>query len=400
MKTVKSLLAVILVLTLVLSLGLPAIAVEEPPMNTAVYISKDLKIGSGTTTPDATFIFTFAPNADASKGLKDGDKFVEIAARSLNFKGVADAGDNEVITLVTDDILAGLEFPHAGQWAYTVKETSGTYTVNEKETMIYDATEYILRIYVINGENGTEIKGATIEKIENGENGEIISTKVVSTDDGTDGGKNTTDANNSTEKGENSANCDNGFRFTNKYTKIGGGEDDDDGKTNSIVISNDVTGAFGDKTKEFDYVLNVTNTTASEETTFTYVLTKDGESTTLTGTYGEDIAFSLADGDTLIVKDIPVGATYTIDAAGDPDFTLSAVVDTKDFSSAKGEDLAVNGKVSEAGSTAAFTSDYDDSLIPDTGIMINNLPFVMLIAASGLCLCVFFVSKKRHADEA
>jgi len=386
MKTFKSILALALALTLCLCLALPAFAADGDDstsidISTIAHISKDLYIAKGTTTPNATFTFTFEPDTENSIGLVGSESCPPIAAKSLTYtKSIEETGNDGKITLVTDNILDDqINFTHAGVYAYTVKETPNTYTaVNGVDEMTYDNTEYTLRIFVENVGDSIKIKGATI--VSGG-------VKKPLTSDGTTDGENTKDVNVKT----------NGFRFANTYTKKAAGAD---GK--ALQITKTVTGAMGNKeTQYFNYTLTVDKapTVAENVTTYTYYVGND--TTAKTGTYGEEVTFQLKHGQSAYLKDVVAGATYSINEAGTAHYIPSAIVDNSSKDAKVGEALGFeNVLIKEDGSLAAYTNERESTDVPDTGISINNLPFIMLISVSVMSLFVFFVSKKRRTDEA
>ena len=383
MKTFKSILAFALALTLCLCLAIPAIAAEgDSTISPTAHISKDLYIAEGTTTPNAIFTFTFEPDTKNSIGLVGEETCPAIAPKSLTYtSAITQTGTDGKITLVTDNILDDqIAFTHAGVYAYTVKETPGTYDAKDGEEMIYDDTVYTLRIFVENVEGDKiVIKGATVY--------DEASKKTLTDDDTEIDGESTTDVNVST----------NGFRFANTYTKKAAGAD---GK--SLEITKTVTGAMGNKeTQYFNYTLVVKKapTAAQDVTTYTYYVGDD--TTAQTGTYGEEVTFKLKHGQSAYLKDVVAGATYSINEAGTAHYIPSADVNGVSKSAAVGEALGFeNVLIKENGSLAAYTNERESTDVPDTGISINNLPFIMLISVSVMSLFVFFVSKKRRTDEA
>ena len=101
------------------------------------------------------------------------------------------------------------------------------------------------------------------------------------------------------------------------------------------------------------------------------------------------------------MRDVVAGATYSINEAGTAHYIPSADVDGVSKSAAVGEALGFEDVlIKENGSLAAYTNERESTDVPDTGISINNLPFIMLISVSVMSLFVFFVSKKRRTDEA
>ena len=385
MRKMKSILALVLAMILCLGMSVTTFAEGDPALAPEVYITKDLQIAKNTTTPSATFTFKFVPNAEASEGLQGYEgEIPAIADKEVSYDAtVTDAGTDEVITLTTGNILEGLTFPHAGVYAYTVSEAATGFTNTDAETMVYDTNTYTLRIWVVNGANGPVIEGGTVE------------------DDGAK--ENLTDNGKKEEGGDESLGTnDNGFRFVNTYTKKSDGADGD-----SITISKAVSGKYADESEDFTFTLNVAKSKYDTATTYSYVITRDNDhekdnseatdGKVQTANFGEDLTFTLDDGEKLVVKGIVAGASYTVTEAGVEDFTASALVDGKDYSAAKGASLTVPSTVvDENGSSAAFTNTYADSEVPPTGIIINILPFVMMIAVAALGLSLFFVSRRRR----
>lgn len=385
MKKMKSILALVLAMILCLGMSVTSFADETPTLAKEVYITKDLNIAKGTTTPNVTFTFKFEADTNASQGLQGyAGEIPAIADKTVTYSdAITDVGDDEVITLTTGDILAGLTFPHAGVYAYTVREAQTGFTDTATEKMTYDSKEYTLRIWVVNGTEGTVIKGATVS---------TTTGKVTTTTNGKDTVTEGTD--------ESKAANDNGFRFSNNYTKTSGTNGD------SITVSKAVVGEYADKSEDFTFTLNVTkaSTDKSAETTYSYVITRDSDhandntdALTGTGTYGTDLTFTLDADEKLVVKNLVAGASYTVKETGVADYTASVVLDGTETKGEKGSDLQVTAEfVDEKGSTAAFTNTNDGSEVPPTGIIINNLPYVMLILVAVLGFSFFFVSRRRR----
>lgn len=92
----------------------------------------------------------------------------------------------------------------------------------------------------------------------------------------------------------------------------------------TLTVKKTVKGSMGDKSKEFTFRLTLT---APEGRTLPdpLIYEKDGTEGTLAGTNGE-YTFTLAHGETILLKDIPCGSTYELtepDAAGDG-YTVTA----------------------------------------------------------------------------
>lgn len=379
MRKLNKLMALVLSLVLCLSLAVTVSADTVPtnaPAN-GVYISKHLKVATGTTVPAATFKFTFTADTNNSIGLQEGEEHPVIPTRTVTYaSGMEDTGTEGVVILRTDNILNGLTFPHAGVYAYTVSETANTYTIadSNKETMTYDSSEYTLRFYVENSttSNAVEIKYVTIEK----DGKTTTSNEGISTETTT-----TTDLEQT---------ASNNFKFVNTYTKTLG-----DANAPALAISNTTKGKFADLTKEFTYTLNISKPNTTEATTYKYVVVNDnpvGEEKT--GTYGENVTFKLDDGDTVKVYSVVSGSKYTLEQTKDSKYDVTLSVDSATATSvAKVE----NHLIDDDGSTADFTNTYNEQITP-TGIELNNAPFMLMIGAAGIFMLLMLMSKKRREE--
>lgn len=233
--------------------------------------------------------------------------------------GVADTADN--------DNLAGV-FTHAGEYVYTVTETTGTNT-----DVTYSTATYKLRVFVVNDDSvdnvgtdrdGLKISGITImqthEEYDWASETAFVNVKVDATteekDEGTD---DTTDT--KTNQGT-------GFTFQNEYTP-----------KSSLNILKTVKGSYGDQTKLFPFAMTLTipdsmkaaqQKMAGVAVTAT-VFDADGNAVqvpgategatvdkTVTFTFDADgktasAIFTLAHGQKLnFDKTLPVGTTYTL----------------------------------------------------------------------------------------
>lgn len=391
MRKMKSLVA--LVLAGVLCFGMTTFAAESK--TTAAYITKDLEVAAGTTTPEATFTFNFAADKANSVGLQ-GDETPAIEAKTVSYtEAITNEGEDGVITLTTGNVLEGVDFPHAGVYAYTVSEAATGFNSTETETVKYDTKTYTMLVYVVNGTDGPVVDNVIVK----GEDEEGTEGKLESL---TNNGK--SEANGGDESvvdnGEGKANS---FRFVNTYEKISGKEDgdgdDENGKVTSITISNATVGDYADKTKEFTYTLNVTKAATDDATEYKYVVVKDGVEEVKTAAFGADVEFTLNDADVVYVKDLGSGATYTVTVNGETDYTTTAVVDGNTTAADEAEDCEVKDVlVSEDGSAADFTNTYADNDVTPTGIIINNLPYVMLITVAAAGLFIVVAGKRREQD--
>ena len=391
-KTFKTILSFALALILCVSLCAGAFAdgeqdpaptdpePTEPTFPTTAYITKQLDIASMTTVPGVTFTFSFAGNTAESIGLQANEQIPAITAVSVTYS----SSDGSNITTGSVDKTVQVVFPtytHAGVYAYNVTE-SNNFTDTATEVIVNDTAYYIMRVYVENTDAGLAITAVTAEKFEDADDD---SGEKVEITDNTEG--------------------DNDFRFENNYNKISENPDPE-GDEESLKISKTVAGNYGDKTKAFSYSITVTapeNALASFKTAgFTYSI---NGATAVAGAYDTAITFTLKHGENFELFGVLTGSTYDVTETGETDYTAKADVvvnggDSANEKADEGEDLELEEKgIGEKTNTADFTNTYDDESITPTGIVINNLPYVMLavVAVAGLFFLV--AASKRKAQE-
>lgn len=329
----------------VMCMGTVVSAAEEPTVPTAnAEIQKDFQIAEGITVPDITFTFTFAGlEADAPV----------ISPKTVAYSN-ADTVTSGISSKTVAEIFSGVTFPHAGVYTYTVKETAGATSV-ENGTVTYDRSDYTVRVYVKNTENG----GLEIDQITAAKSG------AAGTEEKQDA-----------------------IKFVNKFEK-----------TTSLTVAKHTEGALADKTKAFTF-----------KVTFTKPATYDG-STFVSGndtyTFGREYTFTLADGGQKVFSNLPAGTRYVVtevEAADGyaPSVTVvengTQTVTNKTAADADSLATAETGKTNLAGegtNTVTFTNTYKH--VPITGIIMNNLPFVILILAAAAGLVGYLVIRRKVA---
>ena len=323
------------------------------------------------------------------------------------FKGNVDALD----TIDPDD------FPRAGVYVYTVTETNGG-TPN----IDYSEAEYEMYVYVT---NNTAMTGLEIDN---------VGFRIVAND----GIKITTDSLPTAvvadpTTGTNSTNAKAAPIFTNKYNP-----------PVDLEVQKTVVGPFADTTRDFIYtlVINRPQTTANLDGNKTYigtiyegsVATADTVMVTFIGIATQGIVttsntkagtgeFLLKHGQTLDFLDglpeagvregLPAGSTYTLTEAGTAGYTASVEIwNAEATMSSSTETLpgTLNTTLTISQTTAGgvraltlgdavnrteWTNTYQT--ISPTGILINNLPYILLIVVAIGGFAGYIVSKRRQA---
>lgn len=341
--------ALVLAGTMLLSMGTTVFAAGEPTapdvnQSGRVPITKEFEMANGLKTPAATFKFTATPTTEGEPTATIADvSFTEGQAGTLK-------GEKYVLEGKTAISFTGT-WPHAGEYVYTVAETQ-----ESMPNVTYDTSSYTLRVYVINGTNGLEVEKITAQG-----------------------------ANGKTDK----------ILFTNTYAK----------NNATLTIEKNTEGDYADKTRKFDFEITFTKSPMSDQTTFTGTIGAQS----VEYTAGQTKTFKLADGEKLVFNNLPVGTTYMVKelAATDgytPKVTVvenkTTTVTNKTVQETEALDtLKENGKnnlVGENENKVTFTNTYKDVAV--TGIVMNNLPFILLVAVAIVAFVSLAVIKRRRTS--
>lgn len=155
---------------------------------------------------------------------------------------------------------------------------------------------------------------------------------------------------------------DKSVTITNTYTP----------NTTTVTVSKTVTGTLGDKNKDFNFTLKVTD--ANGNAVNNIQSDKDSNEEISSG-----FRFTLKDGESITFYKIPVGATVTVTeddyGTGKGGYTTSYKVDDAEAST-QGNTAMVTAATN--GNTIAFTNNKD--VDPDTGITLHSMPYLMVLA--------------------
>lgn len=143
-----------------------------------------------------------------------------------------------------------------------------------------------------------------------------------------------------------------------------------------VTVSKTVTGALGDKAKEFSFTLNVTDSAGNAITGG--IKAKKG-SNEETPNIGNGYQFTLKDGENIVFTNVPTGATVAVtenDYTGtNGGYTTSYVVDNGQSTGGLEAKLE---NISAGNHTIAFTNSKD--VTPDTGITLHSMPYLLVLA--------------------
>ena len=200
--------------------------------------------------------------------------------------------------------------------------------------------------------------------------------------------------------------------------------------TSNVTITKQVTGLLGDTNKDFEFRVNITQNgvdcTGVTATKKTEMGTEKVSNLT---------NFTLKHGETVTLENVPIGATITVtevtpgahykvsatgqngekDGSSDVAFTYVAVANTAAASDADEADLMLlsmdeDTAVDADGDAVA----YDDGttvdnnqiivtnhcgLIPDTGVLLDTLPYIVILAVVAGGVALLMLRKHRKEDD-
>lgn len=284
------------------------------------------------------------------------------------------------------------EYTQAGEYEYTVTETQTADPAvadGEHEKMIMSKAEYTMDVYVTeNTEGNLVIDNIIVKKMKDDKGKDAQGTKV------TDIGNTET----------------NGFNFTNTYVQEAGTgtnpttPDPDYTNYGSLNVSKTISvpeGVQADANKEFDFTATFKFPDGTDAATLGGV---KGNGATITigqdGTY----SFKLKTTESMKFTGVPVGTKIAVTESGTPNYKGSAAVvingTTQDTVTATkyGEAITVSEKsLGQKKNTVDVTNTYN--YVPTTGIIMNTLPYVLMIALCGVALIAFVGFKRRRLQK-
>lgn len=281
-------------------------------------------------------------------------------------------------------------YPEAGKYEYTVTETQTADPIvanSEHEKMIMSQAEYTMDVYVTDGATGTEISNIVVNKVKD-DAGQTATGKV-------DIGNTDT----------------NRFNFTNTYVQEAGTGTD---PTNPDPIYNQ----FGSLNVSKKIVnANGTATTPDDEFAFTatFAFPKGTDANTLGGIKANGGDVTLAEGVTytfhlkanknMKFTGVPVGTTITVKESaaknykGSAEITINGTKLTSVAETSYNTELTAvrSQKLGQKQNIVDVTNTYND--VPVTGIIMNTLPYVLMIALCGVALIAFVGFKRRRLQK-
>ncbi|MBS1318155.1 MAG: hypothetical protein HP042_06925 [Lachnospiraceae bacterium] len=337
-----------------------AVMAADPTETAKVTMTKKYQVNGaeGAQSPAETFRFADATLAFVAgtkyndTGAVDTEKAVEDSmgiptdVRTITITGPSYIeGDTTRDRDITTAVITAAKYDSVGRYIYTFKETAGT-----TAGVTYDNNQYKLYVNVVNGDTaGTyKIGGAYVKNTAGDKVQEIVNTY----------------------------------------------------QSGNLKITKTVTGNMGDKNKVFDVKVTLTVEAGKTVNAPVTITTTDAALTNpskiATGAWSgnkAEVTLHVKDGTTVELKNLPVGVSYAVAEDAYRDYTTSYTQNGNGITGAPAS-TAVRGNAID---TVTITNHKDTAI--DTGVIVSNLPYILILAAVAGGLVLFAAGKKHRADE-
>ena len=379
-KMFKKVLAVVAAGAMTMGMAMPTFAADEGK-TTEAWITKTYNTEVGKA---EKFSFT-AEQVKTGTGIITTDAAVTMPEISFNDTETGTTSKRVQITFPT--------YPEAGKYEYTVTETQTADPAvaenSEHVKLIMSKAEYTMDVYVTENAQGQYvIENIIVKKMKDDKGDDAQGTKVTDIGD--------TDTN--------------GFNFTNTYVQEAGTgtnpttPDPDYTNYGSLNVSKTISvpeGVQADANKEFDFTATFKFPDGTDAATLGGVkgngaIIKIGQD----GTY----SFKLKTTESMKFTGVPVGTEIAVTESATPNYKGSAAVvingAAQDTITASKYDEAITVSEKSLGqkkNTVDVTNTYN--YVPTTGIIMNTLPYVLMIALCGVALIAFVGFKRRRLQK-
>ena len=378
-KMFKKVLAVVAAGAMTMGMAMPTFAAEGGKV-TEAYVSKTYNTEVGKV---EKFSFT-ATQVKAGTGIITTAANVTIPDISFTAEQTGTTKQRAKVNFPT--------FTEAGEYEYTVTETQTADPAvadGEHEKMIMSKAEYTMDVYVTeNTEGNLVIDNIIVKKMRDDKGDDAQGTKVTDIGD--------TDTN--------------GFNFTNTYVQEAGTGDkpstpgEDYTNYGSLNVSKTISvpeGVQADANKEFDFTATFKFPDGTDANALGGV---KGNGTDITLKQDGTYTFKLKTTEKMKFTGVPVGTKISVTESATPNYKGSAAVvingAAQDTVTASKYDEAITVSEKSLGqkkNTVDVTNTYN--YVPTTGIIMNTLPYVLMIALCGVALIAFVGFKRRRLQK-
>lgn len=152
--------------------------------------------------------------------------------------------------------------------------------------------------------------------------------------------------------------------------------------TVTLTVTKTVTGNFGDKSKAFQFSMQVDGGNSVELTAKGTALPRGSQS---------DYIFSLKDGENIVIEGMPVGKKIVLAETNAEQYTVSfndTVETNRNY---------VNEKGLKENTTINVTNHRNVS--PDTGVFVDSLPYILIIACVAGAAALFLIRRRKKRED-
>lgn len=152
--------------------------------------------------------------------------------------------------------------------------------------------------------------------------------------------------------------------------------------TVTLTVTKTVTGNFGDKSKAFQFSMQVDGGNSFELTAKGTALPKGSQS---------DYTFSLKDGENIVIEGMPVGKKIVLAETNAEQYTVSfndTVETNRNYVNEKG--LTADTEI------AVVNYRYTQ---PDTGVFVDSLPYILIIACVAGVAALFLIRRRKKRED-
>lgn len=347
----KKILSAMLTATMVMSMGMTAWAEEEHYEDAeTVTFTKKYTAPWTTGNPEETFNFTVKQGATIGGVEKtiEGNEDADYPSTDPSIEGVKFDKDTATADGYTQDVTITLPtYDRVGIYYYTINETNAN-----TAGVSYHTDDIVLKVTVI--QDGDKVRVGAVH------------CEAPATDE------------TSTKTGE----------IENVY------------KASELDITKNVTGLMGETDIYFTVKVNLTAPAGTEMKSLITVNSSElswTEDTTDTAddTYNPaeitemgEYTFKIKDGETIKLDNIPEGVTYTVEEV---EADQNGYDTTIEYSDKEGKKIDT-----KEADTVTITNNKGGTV--DTGVMLDSMPYILLLAVAGLGVFTV-VSKKRDNEQ-
>lgn len=153
-------------------------------------------------------------------------------------------------------------------------------------------------------------------------------------------------------------------------------------------------------TEKFDFTAKFEFPAGTDANTLGGVKDKEGNGVTLDAT--GQCTFQLGNGENMKFTGLPVGTTITVTEAAKANYKGSTVVTLNGVETSKAatkynEAITASGKLGQKKNIVDVTNKFNN--VPTTGIIMNTLPYVLMVALCAVALFGFVAFKRKKVQK-